>query len=156
MKTSLLIVVALLLVTPWTTYAASLQITELEDVNFGNVVPDARNVRAQIRFCVVSDPAGPFQITAIGSGAGGRFEMNHPALPNVIDYDVYIQRIFGLFRRQLQPGIPNTVFYARPRLRNGRCAPPYIGLLVDINEDALSSAPGGDYASILQLTVAPE
>lgn len=135
---------------------AQLQITELEDIDFGSVVPGARNVRAQIRFCVVSIPAGPFQIIGMGSGSGGAFEMTHPVLDNTIAYDVFVQRSFGLFRRQLQPGVPNIVLFARPPRANGRCSPPYLRLLIDIDETTLRNAPGGEYRSILQLTVAPE
>ena len=138
------------------THAAQLQITELEDIDLGEVVPGAQNVRAQIRFCVVSDPTGPFQITAYGSGSGGTFEMTHPSSDHTIDYDVFIQRSFGLFRRQLQPGIPNTVLFARPADASGRCRPPYLRLLIDVDENTLQRAPGGGYQSILQLTVGPE
>ena len=136
--------------------AAQLQITELEDIDLGSVVPGAQNVRAQIRFCVNSTPTGPFQITGYGSGPGGTFEMVHPNTNHTIAYDVYVQRIFGLFRRQLQPGIPNTILFARPPLPNGQCSPPFLRLLVDIDERTLESAPGGAYQSILQLTVGPE
>ena len=136
--------------------AAQLQITQLEDIDLGAVAPDAQNVRAQIRFCVISDPTGPFQITAYGSGSGGAFEMNHPSSDHTIAYDVYVQRSFGLFGRQLQPGVPNTVRFARSPGPDGQCRPPYFQLLIDVNENTLQSAPGGSYQSILQLTVGPE
>lgn len=137
-------------------FAASLQITDLEDIDFGSVVPDARNVRQRIRFCVISIPAGPFQITAYGSTSSGDFVLSHQGLDHTIDYDVYVQRVFGLFRQQLHPGVPVTLRYARPPLRNGLCAPPYVNLLIDVDESTLNSAVGGGYFAILQLTVAPE
>ena len=139
-----------------TIHAAQVQITELDDINLGEVVPGAQNVRARMRFCVASDPTGPLQITGYGSGPGGSFQLTQPTSDHTIDYDVYLQRSFGLFRRQLQPGVPNTIFFARPPGRGGRCQPPFLTLLVDIDERTLEGAPGGGYQSILQLMVGPE
>lgn len=137
-------------------HAATMQIVDLEDVDFGQVQTTATKLEQRLRFCVVSDPAGPYQISAYGSGPGGAFVLSVPGLATTIGFDAYISKQRGRPGDPLVPGVPVTGLSAKPRLRNGRCHPPYVNLLIDINENDLSAAPGGRYAAILQITVAPE
>jgi len=132
-------------------HAAELTITQLEDVDLGEVAPTVRRIQQRTRFCVSSDPAGPFQLTALGSGAAGAFVLSSGAgVASEIDYEVYASG------RALVPGVARSGFMARPPRPNGDCRPPLTMMTIVIDPSSVQSAPGGQYSGTLQLTVGPE
>ncbi len=137
--------------------AATLIITDLEDIDLGEVLPTATRVRQQIRFCVNATPAGPYQLTGIGSGANGAFTLSNGSGPvGQIGYDVYVSDHGNRLDTQLAPNVPVGGLTARSPQADGRCMPPPVFLNVVIDTNDLSRAPGGVYQGLLQLTVAPE
>lgn len=136
--------------------AATIIITDLEDVEFGELPPTAVRVQQRISFCVNSDPAGPFRVTALGSGPSVTdFAISNEA-GEVIPYSVYVARQRNRLGRALQPGVPSDPLQARRLGRDGRCRPPRVWLTVLIEDTDIQGAPGGRYAGTLQITVAPE
>jgi hypothetical protein len=139
------------------TRAATLIITDIEDIDFGEVLPTANRVREQMRFCVNATPAGPYQVIGVGSGAGGAFTLSNGSGPlGQIGYDVYVSDRGNRLANQLTPNVPLGGLTARSPRADGRCQPPPVFLNVVIDTNDLSTAPGGEYQGLLQLTVAPE
>jgi len=138
-------------------HAAELTITQLEDVDLGEVAPTVRRIQQRTRFCVSSDPAGPFQLTALGSGAAGAFVLSSGAgVASEIDYEVYASGRGASRGRALVPGVARSGFMARPPRPNGDCRPPLTMMTIVIDPSSVQSAPGGQYSGTLQLTVGPE
>ena len=142
---------------PVPSYAATLAITELEDIDFGDVPPTADLVRQRIRACVNMTPAGPYTITGFGAGAGGAFQLHQPGTPSAnLEFSVYVGNRGRRARQQLAPGVPSDSLMARLPRPNGRCRPPFLNIAVLIDATDLRTAPGGTYQGRLELTVAPE
>ena len=97
---------------------ATLRISELTDVDFGEAAPTSGPLRQRTTFCVSMDPRGPFQIIAIGSGANSGFAItNEAGSHNEIRYSV---RLRG---QDLTPGVPFSGLRAGPRrLERDPCA----------------------------------
>lgn len=136
--------------------AATLQISELEDVEFGEVSTSATRVWQRMRFCVSMTPAGSYQLTAYGTSSVNSFalqDLDGVAAPIRFELSVGAGR-----RGQLMsPGIPvRNLRAGRPR-RDGSCrGVGQVRLQVRINEQDLAAAAVGRYQGQLQLTVAPE
>ena len=137
--------------------AATLIITDIEDIDLGEVLPTANGVREQMRFCVNATPAGPYQLTGVGSGPGGAFTLSNGSGPHgQIGYAVYVSDRGNQLRDQMTPNVPVGGLSARSPQANGNCMPPPVFLNVIIDSNDLARAPGGEYQGLLQLTVAPE
>lgn len=148
------ICLAVALSLPGSGFTATIIITDLEDVTFGDLPPTIQGVRQRMSFCVNSDPAGPFRLTAIGV-ENGRFEVFNGA-QEAIPYQIYISRRRARLGREMFAGVTLNNLQARRLRSNGRCRPPRIWLSVLLDETALSRAPAGNYTGTLQITVAPE
>ena len=139
-----------------TGYAATLQITQLRDINFGNVPTDVNRVRERMRFCVSSTPAGPFQLTAFTDSAQG-FILRNPGHPNAnIGFRLFVGNNPNRRGRELKPGVPRSNLQARTPRPDGSCRPPYTHLTLVLNPQDIKSAASGNYRTQLRLTVAPE
>ncbi len=136
---------------------AVMQVTGFVDVDFTNVSPRRNRVQQRMRLCVTSDPAGPYRITAFGSGPSSAFSIINGA-GITIDYDVRVRGGVGAGRRNtLQPGVPRTGFTARPPRVNGGCrGNSRVALIVSLDRQDLEQAPGGQYFGNLSVTVSPE
>lgn len=136
--------------------AATLSITQMQDIDFGEVPPTADQVEDQVSLCVNMDPSGPIRLTAIGSGSGGEFLL-HQADPRFgVGFEVWVSNRRNRPSHKLEPGVAATRLMARRPLPNGRCRRPFTYLTVIINTQDLRSAPGGNYGGRLEITVAPE
>ncbi|MEM9620091.1 MAG: hypothetical protein AAF993_00485 [Pseudomonadota bacterium] len=139
------------------TNAATLQITELQDVNLGEVPLGTDRVRQRMRFCVAMNPGGPFQITAFGNQVDGRFVLsNGLGLEQGISFDLYASSRARGRGRRLTPGFPLTGLNARPPRPNGECRPPFVQMRVIVDRNDLRTAGSGRYSAQIELTVAPE
>ena len=137
--------------------AATLRITEFEDINFGQLPPSTDRARERVRLCVNMDPAGPYQLTGFGSGTGGAFALVDGSGTHAIGFDVRVNAPGARGRpRDLAPGVPLTGLTARPPRPNGNCGPSRLQVRVRLNTDDLRGVPGGAYSGVLELTVAPE
>ena len=137
--------------------AAELTITQLEDVDLGEVAPTVSRIQQRTRFCVSSDPAGPFQLTAIGIGTAGAFVLTSGAgVGSEIEYQVYASGRGASLGRALVPGVARSGFMARPPRADGDCRPPFTMMTIMIDPSSVQGAPGGQYWGTLQLTVGPE
>lgn len=134
-------------------FAATIIVEELKDIDFGEVSPTTGSQRKRIRVCVTSDPAGPFQITGLGSGNNGNFELSS-GLPEGIAFNVRVLQVRGQ-PKNLRPGVPVSGLQARERSADGRCLGPVM-IVTEIDSADLEAAPGGSYSGLLILTVAPE
>lgn len=153
----LLVYAAFGVMLPFNLPAATLSITELEDIDFGDVPPTADLARQRIRVCVNMTPAGPYNLTGIGAGAGGAFQLNQPGNPSAnLDYTVFVGTRGRRARQELEPGVPSDSLMARQPRPNGSCRPPYLNVVVLIDANDLRTAPGGAYQGRLEPTVAPE
>ena len=140
---------ALLFVPRIELHAATLTIDQLEDIDFGETLPTSRRLRQRTQFCVSMEPAGFYQIRAIGSGSGGDFTLATSS--GALDQIRYRVRVRN---RELQPGIAASGFRARPPRPNGQCLQQRLVVIIDTSQ--LASAAGGTYQGSLALTVAPE
>ena len=138
-----------------TTHAATIIITDLEDVDFGDLPPTSSTIAQRIRACVNSTPAGPYRLLAQGFTTDGSFHLTNGA-GEALPYDVFASRRRNRLGRPLQAGIPRGGFSARSPNPNGRCRPPRVWITVVVQEEMLQQAPGGAYSGTLQITVAPE
>lgn len=153
--TSTLLVSGLLGMQPL--HAAELKITQLEDIDLGEVAPTVSRIQQRTRFCVSSDPAAPFQLTALGIGTAGAFVLTSGGgFAPEIEYDVYASGRGASRGRALVPGVARSGFMARPPRANGDCRPPFTMMTIVIDPSSVQSAPGGQYRGTLQLTVGPE
>ena len=134
--------------------AATIVVTDFEDVNFGDLPPTSQTVRQRVSLCVSATPAGPYRITGVGLPTG-QFELLNGA-GEAIPYAVYASRGRGRLGRELTPASPLPRFFARRPHPNGLCRPPRLWLTVLVDETELQQASGGEYGGTLQLTVSPE
>ena len=67
--------------------AAQMRISNLEDVDFGQVTGAANRIQQHLRICVSSSPAGPYQLVATGEGGGGAFTLSNGGA-GVLEYAV--------------------------------------------------------------------
>ncbi len=133
--------------------AATLTISELEDLDFGTTVPTGSRLRQQARFCVSMEPGGFYQIRAIGSGTGGAFTLSAgDGELNEIRYRVRVRN------QRLRPGVIVSGFRARPPNPSsnggGGCIRQRLTVIIPRGE--LQRAAGGNYQGTLAITVAPE
>ncbi len=140
-----------------TATAATLQITELSDMDLGEVPAGTSRLRQRMRFCVAMTPAGPYQITANGTRENGRFVLTNGAgTHRSVAFDLFISGRGQGRGRRLQPGIPRGGLSARPPRADGSCRRPFVQLRLQVDRAGLSSAASGHYSGQIQLTVAPE
>lgn len=135
--------------------AATIIITDLEDVDFGELPATASQVTERIRICVNSNPAGPYQLTGLGFTGSGAFELSNDA-QQTIPYSVYAGRQRNQLGDPLLAGVPRSGFTARQPRGNNDCTPPWLWITIVVSESALEQAASGRYRGTLQLTVAPE
>ncbi|MFT7652878.1 MAG: hypothetical protein ACI9UU_001987 [Candidatus Azotimanducaceae bacterium] len=135
--------------------AATIIITDLEDVEFGDLPPTSALVTQRIRICVNSTPPGPYRLTALGLTTTGAFELVNEA-PQTITYVVHASTRRNGLGAPLVAGVPRTGFNSRQSNAGGRCLPPWLWITVMVTEQELQQAPGGRYWGTLQITVAPE
>jgi len=138
-------------------HAAELTITQLEDVDLGEVAPTVRRIQQRTRFCVSSTPDGPFQLTALGSGSAGEFVLSGGAgIPSEIEFSVYASSRGARRGRALVPGVARGGYMARSPRPDGSCRLPFTMMTIVIDPSTVQSVPGGRYWGTLQLTVGPE
>ncbi len=137
--------------------AATLSITEFEDLDFGQLSPSVDRARERVRVCVNMDPAGPYQLTGFGTGSGGAFALTDGTGRHTVGLEVRINAP-QLRRgpRELTPGVPLTGLSARPPRPNGNCGRSRVRVLVELRAEDLRQVPAGAYSGVLELTVAPE
>lgn len=138
-------------------FAATLQITELSNVDLGEVPVGTDRLRQRMRFCVAMAPAGPFQITAFGAQHNGQFVLiTGLGVDQGIGFDLFVSGRARGRGRQLTPGVPMSGLNARQPGRDGRCRPPFVQMRLVVDPRDLRTAASGRYGSQIQLTVAPE
>jgi len=137
--------------------AATLQITELHDINLGEVPVGTDRLRQRMRFCVSMAPAGPFQITAFGTQHAGQFVLtNGLGVEQGIGFELFVSRRARARGRPLIPGVPMSGLNARAPRRDGSCRPPLVQMRLVVDRQDLRTAASGRYSAQIQLTVAPE
>jgi hypothetical protein len=134
---------------------AELRISNLEDVDFGSVASTANRIQQHVRICVSSAPAGPYQLTALGTAAGGDFKLTSGGVAE-LDYSVLASPRGRGKAQPMSPGVPMGGFMAKEPKGNGSCQPPFSFVIIEIDPADVQSAPGGQYTATLQLIVAPE
>ncbi|MEM7097344.1 MAG: hypothetical protein AAF541_03725 [Pseudomonadota bacterium] len=138
---------------------ATLQVHQLDDIDFGSVSLGTQRLAQRMRFCVSMTPAGPYQIIAYGTQANGEYalvDLDNVASP--IRFEVFVSR--GANRRRgrpLQPGIALRNLHAQQPRPNGDCRRfSQLTMQVQVNRQDLASAAVGKYRGELQITVSPE
>ena len=138
-------------------HAAELTITQLEDVDLGEVAPTVGRIQQRTRFCVSSTPDGPFQLTALGSGSAGEFVLSGGAgIPSEIEFSVYASPRGARLGSALVPGVARSGYMARAPRADGSCRPPFTMMTIVVDPSSIQRVPGGRYWGTLQLTVGPE
>jgi len=138
--------------------AASLRISELKDIDLGDVPPTARGVRRQSSFCVSMDPPGPFQLIGVGMTGSGLFELTETSAgtSQAIPFRVFVSNRARSRGREMQAGIAVGGLRAQRPRRDGECRRARNFITVRIDPGALNRVPAGQYRGGLILTVAPE
>ena len=137
------------------TLAATITITDLEDVDFGDLPPTSQRIAQRIRACVNSTPAGPYRLLAQGFTSDGSFHLLNGA-NETLEYRVRASNRRNRLGRQLESGVAQGGFFSRRSSPRGRCRPPFLWITVLVRPEVLQQSPGGDYRGTLQITVAPE
>ena len=143
--------------------AAEMIVTNLSDIEFGDVSTGITRAVQRMEFCVAMNPAGPYRLTANGASANGKFVLQNPQSGAFRGVEIELRARTGRGRgggrgargRQLLPGVATPGFRARP-LRRGQCRRPFTQITVTIDKASLASAPQGRYSGRLFLTVSPE
>ena len=137
-------------------YAADVQITDLNDVDFGVVPPTVGTLRADSDLCVSMQPRGRYSLVGFGNGTGGAFSLVDSGNGvHTLDYGVRINDRGNRRGRRLVAGVPLTNLRASRFSNNGRCNPRG-RIRVIINGADIQAARPGQYNGTLTLTVVPE
>ncbi len=136
--------------------AADVQISDLNDLDFGAVPPTIGTLSANSDLCVPMAPRGRYSLVGFGNGSGGAFSLVDSGNGvHQIDYSVRISDRGQGRAQELNAGVPLTELRASRFLNNNRCNPRG-NIEVIINGTDISGAPPGNYTGTLTLTVVPE
>ncbi len=133
---------------------ADILISKLDDVSI-STANTGRDTIITERFCVASDPVGPYGLIVYGSGDNGAFTIDSG--PFQVEYEVsYRDRVSGAGFIEILSGVPVSGFLTRPLRNNQRCAGNAGRLRLIIRKNSISSAAAGLYRGTIQLSVIPE
>ncbi|MFK8027760.1 MAG: hypothetical protein AB8C40_06830 [Gammaproteobacteria bacterium] len=133
---------------------ADILITKLDDISLSTANTGRDTVLTE-RFCVASDPVGPYGLIVLGSGENGTFTIQNG--PFHIEYEVaYRDRVSGAGFIEVLPGMPVSGFQTRPLRNNQRCTGNAGRLRIIFRKNSINSAVSGRYQGSVQLTVIPE
>ena len=133
------------------------RITSLGDVAFGSIVNTAVDAVGNQSVCLFADTnTNGYNITAIGTGPGGAFQLVSGA--DAMDYDVQWSSTSGQSSgSQLSPNVPLTGQVSSATQQTCSNGPATTASLVLILRSAtLSSANAGTYSGTLTLVVGAE
>ena len=134
---------------------ADILITKLDDITISTSAGRVNDLIATNRFCVASNPVGPYSLEALGSGVNNAFTIQNG--PYVIDYEILLRdRLSGGRFRPVLAGVPLTGLLTQPLRGGRRCPGNAARLRMIIRTVSLQSAVPGVYHGSLQLTVIPE
>ena len=151
---SITFITLLLLSHSFTIVYADILITKLDDVTL-STANTGRDTVITERFCVASDPVGPYGLIVFGSGDNGAFTIDNG--PFQIGYEVaYQDRVTRTGFIEILPGIPVDGFLTRPLRNNQRCTGNAGRLRIIIRKNSINSAAAGLYRGTIQLSVIPE
>lgn len=134
---------------------ADILISKLDDITISASAGQANDIVVTNRFCVASDPVGPYSLEALGSGVNNAFAIQNGPYDILFEVLLRDQRTGGGFR-PLVAGVPLTGLLTRPLRRGRRCPGNTARLRIIIRSASLQSAASGFYRGSLQLTVIPE
>ncbi len=133
---------------------ADILISKLNDVSV-STVNTGRDTIISERFCIASDPVGPYGLIAFGSGDNGAFTIDNG--PFQIEYEVsYRDRVSRTGFIEIISGVPVGGFLTRPLRNNQRCPGNAGHLRIIIRKNSINSAAAGLYRGTIQLSVVPE
>lgn len=144
----------------WTAPAAAankVRLTNLSDVAFGTVANLGVDAVRSQNVCVYSNSnASGYHVTAIGTGAGGAFELASGA--NSLAFDVSWSSATGQSTGlALSPNVPLTGQISAATQQSCNSGPATsASLIITLPAAALSSAIAGNYSGTLTLVVGPE
>ncbi len=138
-----------------TTFSANadVQVSNLDDFNFGKY-SGFGNLRDNDNICINALPISNYQMTFLGSGAGGAFEVS-----NGVDTLDYLVRFNDRARRAGgQRVFPGTPVSRNQRASDELACPNGLNANIDIRfrRRDLQSANPGRYVGTLTVTVVPE
>ena len=135
--------------------SADILVGKLSDIE-ANVTPGRVNdVTAIERFCVASNPTGPYSLLAIGTGNNGDFSIQNGVA--FIDFEVAVRdRRSSRAFREITSGEPLSGLQSSRLANNRVCTGNAVSIRVIIASESLQQAPVGVYRGSLQLTVIPE
>lgn len=131
------------------------RLSSLQDVQFGVLGTGGDAISSQSICAYSSTNTSAYTVTALGSGAAGKFELNSAisSLPFEISWSDQPNQPFGYV---LESGVPSLTFYSdatHQRCVNGPSSTATITLR--ISEAILSSAAAGTYSGSLTVILAP-
>jgi hypothetical protein len=133
---------------------ADILISKLNDVSI-STANTGRDTIISERFCIASDPVGPYGLIAFGSGDNGAFTIDNG--PFQIEYEVsYRDRVSSTGFVEIISGVPVGGFLTRPLRNNQRCPGNAGHLRIIIRKNSINSAAAGLYRGAIQLSVIPE
>lgn len=135
--------------------SADILVGKLSDIE-ATVTPGRVNdIIAIERFCVASNPIGPYSLLAIGTGNDGDFSIHNGVA--FINFEVAVsdRRSSRVFR-EITSGVPLSGLQSRRLANNRVCTGNAVSIRVNIASESIQQAPVGKYQGSLQLTVIPE
>lgn len=147
------------LLTPSAASAASnkVRITDLADVDFGNIANLGIDAARSQSVCLYADTnSGGYSITASGTGPGGAFVLSSGS--QAMAYEVQWSSSSGQTSgAALTPGVALTGQVSGATQQTCNNGPPSsASLIILLRASALSSARAGTYSGTLTLLVGPE
>ncbi len=134
-------------------WATKIRITGIDDINLGGWSGSGGLAGSDL-LCVTVRPAGPYRISAYGSGSGGGLNLSSGGF--TMEYQLFFNdRPREQGRRRMDQLSPLINLQAAPSFRNCNRGPnAYIG--IEITSQVLESAAPGIYQGTLVLVVGPE
>ncbi len=134
---------------------ADILVRKLNDIRITATPGRVNDISVIERFCVASNPQGPYSLVAIGSGDNGEFTIQNGI--SDVPYELSVQdRLSSRTFRPLTARIPLPGLQSRRLVNNRRCRGNPARLQLIIRHTLLEQATAGNYQGSLQLTVIPE
>ena len=135
--------------------SADILIGKLSDIENSVTAGRVNDLTALERFCVASNPPGPYSLLAIGTGNNGDFSIQNGV--DSIKFDVAVRdRSSSRSFREITSGVPLLGLQSRRLVNNRICTGNAVSIRVTIASTSIQQAPAGRYQGSLQLTVIPE
>jgi hypothetical protein len=134
---------------------ADILIGKLSDIENTVTAGRVNDLIALERFCVASDPPGPYSLLAIGTGNNGEFSIHNGVAG--INFELAVRdRPSSRSFREVTSGVPLTGLQSRRLVNNRICTGNAVSIRITIASASIQQAPAGRYLGSLQLTVIPE